>query len=241
MKLLKFSNFLATILASSNLFLSAPLKADGVFQPTKLAIDFYEIGLRNSTTEKLLPVFKNDNGLNIDLVSGAGEEELANGISLDSTGTYDQMYVLTSNAPVVSGDDGNGCYIKAGSYSDSDGEWAAATTDSALAGEATLTETGFDWAENDYGPTSPAVTTYFNGTQTTSLVEYLVNGENKTPGSGGTYNRYLFVGELANSVDLSKVKEGTVWISVETSDTSEMSESCTVYEWNNTKFTLSIE
>ena len=241
MKFLKFSKVLATILASSNLFLSAPLKADGVFQPTKLAIDFYEIGLRNSTTEKLMPVFKNDNGLNIDLVSGAGEEELANGISLDSTGTYDQMYVLTSNSPVISGNDGDGCYIKAGSYEDNDGEWAAATTDSSLAGDATLTETGFGGSDSDYGPVNPAVTTYFNGTQTTSLVEYLVNGDNKTPGAGGTLNRYLFVGVLANSIDLSQVKEGTVWISVETSDTSEMSESCTVYEWNNTKFTLSVE
>ena len=220
MKFLKFSKVLATILASSNLFISAPLKADGVFQPTKLAIDFYEIGLRNSTTEKLLPVFKNDNGLNIDLVSGAGEEELANGVSLDTTGTYDQMYVLTSNSPVISGNDGEGCYIKAGSYEDYDGEWAAATADSSLAGDATLTETGFGGSDSDYGPTSPAVTTYFNGTQTTSLVEYLVNGENKTPGAGGTFNRYLFVGELANSIDLSQVKEGTVWISVETSDTS---------------------
>ena len=111
----------------------------------------------------------------------------------------------------------------------------------ALAGDATLTETGFSGSDSDYGPVNPAVTTYFNGTQTTSLVEYLVNGDNKTPGAGGTLNRYLFVGVLASSIDLSQVKEGTVWISVETSDTSEMSESCTVYEWNNTKFTLSVE
>ena len=241
MKLLKLSKVLATIVASSNLLLIAPLKADGVFQPTKLAIDFYEIGLRNSTTEKLLPVFKNDNGVNIDLVSGAGEEELAKGISLDSTGSYDQMYVLTSNAPVISGNDGKGCYVKAGSYSDNDGEWSAATSNVALAGEATLTETGFGGSNSDYGPVSPAVTTYFNGTQTTSLVEYLVNGENKTPGSGGTFNRYLFVGALANSIDLSKVESGTVWISVETSNTSEMSGLCSVYTWNDTKFTLSIE
>ena len=238
---MKFSKIIAAFLASSTFLFTCNVKADGTFKPTKLALDFYEIGLRDSTTGELLSIFKNSEGVNIDLVSGAGEETLAEGVSLPKSGVYDQMYVLTSNAPVVSGTDGNGCYIKAGNYTDNDASWAAATSNISEAGEATLKEMGFDGSNTDYGPSNPAVTTYFNGTKTTNLVLYLVNNVNRLPGTGGIFNRYLFVGNLATSVDLTDVKDKIAWINVDTSNSSVLASSCTVYGWNNTKFGLSIQ
>ena len=59
---LKYLYLISLLVASlfftiiSNLFISAPLKADGVFQPTKLAIDFYEIGLSSFFFHYLLHV-----------------------------------------------------------------------------------------------------------------------------------------------------------------------------------------
>lgn len=238
---MKFSKIITALIASSSFLFPINANADGTFKPTKLALDFYEIGLRDTTTGNLLPIFKNDAGVNIDLVSGDGEEALAEGVSLSSSGVYDQMYVLTSNAPVVSGTDGNGCYIKAGNYTDNDASWAAATSNISEAGEATLKEMGFDGSNSNYGPSTPAVTTSFNGTKTTSLDLYLVNDVNTFPGTGGVFNRYLFVGNLTTSVDLTDVKDKVAWVNVDTTNSSVLTGSCTVYGWNNTKFGLSIQ
>ena len=162
---MKFSKIITAFIATSSILFPLNANADGIFKPTKLALDFYEIGLRDSTTGNLLSIFKNSAGVTIDLVSGDGEEALAEGVSLSSSGVYDQMYILTSNAPVVSGTDGNGCYIKAGNYTDNDASWSAATSNISEAGEATLKEMGFNGSNSDYGPDTPAVTTSFNSLQ----------------------------------------------------------------------------
>ena len=54
-------------------------------------------------------------------------------------------------------------------------------------------------------------------------------------------NRYLFVCDLATPVNLSDVKDKVAWVNVDTTDSSVLTGSCTVYGWNNTKFSLSIQ
>ena len=79
-----------------------------------------------------------------------------------------------------------------------------------------------------------------NGTQTTNSIK-----DTKTPGLGGTINSYLFLGDLANSIDLDSTKEGTLWVDVDSSEAIEVNNgqigTCNEMNWENTKFGLSIE
>ena len=93
--------------------------------------------------------------------------------------------------------------------------------------------------------TTPAVTTSLNGTATSNLLLYLVNKDTKTPGLGGTINGYLFLGDLANSINLDSSKEGTLWLEVDSSkaleaDNASDGTECDNMNWQNTKFGLSI-
>ena len=54
---MKFSKIITALIASSSFLFPLNVNADGTFKPTKLALDFYEIGLRDTTTGNLLPIF----------------------------------------------------------------------------------------------------------------------------------------------------------------------------------------
>ena len=223
---------------------------DVSFRPDKLLAVFYEIGFRNSSSGKFLSVFSNSSGVVIDLAAEGGLNTLSSGLSLSDSGTFDQMYVLISNTVSVSGGPVTGCYIKSGDFAYNDGDFNIGTTNSTLAGTANLTETGFGNQDanmsvlNSYSG-NPAVTTSLNGTATSNLVLYLVNKETKTPGLGGTINGYLFLGDLASSINLDDSKEGTLWVEVDSSDSLEAENvskgGCDNMNWQNTKFVLSVE
>ena len=232
----------------SLLSISNPALADNdlQFRPTKLQAKFYEIGFRNSTSGEFATVFANSSGTDIDLAAEDGLNTLSSGMSLSDSGTFDQMYILVSNTVSVSGNPFSGCYVKTVDVSYSNGDFDIGTTNSALAGTANLTETGFsgvaDMSNLNSYKTNPAVTTTLNGTQTSNLDLYLVNKDTKTPGLGGTINSYLFLGDLANSIDLDSTKEGTLWVDVDSSEAIEVNNgqigTCDTMNWQNTKFGL---
>ena len=232
-------------------FNCAAFAADVNFRPSKLEAVFYEIGFRNSSSGKFVSVFANSSGVTIDLATEGGLNTLSSGLSLNDSGTFDQMYVLLSNTVSVAGEPVTGCYIKSGDFSYNDGDFNIGTTNSALAGTANLTETGFGMQDanmdvlNSY-KTTPAVTTSLNGTATSNLDLYLVNKDTKTPGLGGTINGLLFLGDLANSINLDSSKEGTLWVEVDSSeamqaDNASEGAECDNMNWQNTKFGLSVE
>ena len=238
---------IATGLFSLSVFGSMNIAvADTTFRPSKLEARFYEIGFRNSSTSDLAPIFSSSEGQVIDISSLNSITTLKEGVALTNSGTFDQLYILASNTVSITGETGADCYLKAGDYSYNDGDYPAATTNSSLAGVANVTETGFGNKDADMGDlnsykTTPAVTTEVNGTQTTSLDLYLVNKDTKIPGLGGTINAYLFVGNMANTINLNSSKEGTIWVDFDTSESSELNTACTNANWVNTKFGLSIE
>ena len=228
----------------------ATFAADVSFRPDKLEAVFYEIGFRNSSSGKFVSVFSNSSGVVIDLATEGGLNTLSSGLSLSDSGTFDQMYVLISNTVSVSGGPVTGCYIKSGDFTYNDGDFNIGTTNSTLAGTANLTETGFGIQDANMGVLNsyrgiPAVTSSLNGTATSNLVLYLVNKETKTPGLGGTINGYLFLGDLASSINLDNSKEGTLWVEVDSSNSLEADNAstgvCDNMNWQNTKFGLSVE
>ena len=63
---------------------------------------------------------------------------------------------------------------------------------------------------------------------------------------GGTINGYLFLGDLANSINLDSSKEGTLWLEVDSTkaleaDNASDGAECDNMNWQNTKFGLSVE
>ena len=238
-KVLNSIVFLPTLL-----FLPSSL-ADTLFRPDKLEVRFYEMGFRNSESGEFASVFSNSNGIVIDLSSPESVQTLSSNVNLSNTGTFDQMYVLVSNTVLISGNK-DGCYIKEGEYSYNEGNIPAATSNSELAGTAIMTETGFGGEDASTADittyrVSPAVSSSVNGVAVNNLLSYLVNGTNKNPGSGGPYNRYLYLGDLQSSINLDSSKEGTLWIDTDTSQTAQLENDCTEMNWVNTKFGMSVE
>ena len=236
-----------TVLSTTNIALA---DNDLQFRPEKLETKFYEIGFRNAASGKLVSVFSNSEGIPINLATQGGLNTLANGMGLSDSGTFDQMYVLVSNTVSVSGTAYSGCFIKSGDVSYSNGDFNIGTNNSALAGTTNLTETGFngvyDLSDSDtYTSNNPAVTTTLNGEQTTDLALYLVNKDTKIPGLGGTINSYLFLGSLANEINLDDSKVGTLWVDIDASEAVEVNNGkvggCNTMNWQNTKFGLSVE
>ena len=174
----KLVSKLSKLIATSALFfgVSSTLETIANQIPTRLSITLYELGFRDSTSGNLNPVFKDLSGNTmIDLVEYKGKPtNLTNGLRAPSDGTFDQLYFITSNNPLVSGNNGSGCYIKQGTYSYNDGVIVgAATTDSDLAATvsnpASITETGFSGSDDNYGPVTPVVTASVNGNSSTSI------------------------------------------------------------------------
>lgn len=252
MKVLKsFLKITATIIGLSFLSsINSSLASDLYFRPTKLEAKFYELGFRNSTTGELAAVFSDSSGTSINIATEDDINTLSSGLTLNNSGTFDQLYFIISNTVSVEGEPVSGCYIKSTDVSYNDGDFRIGTNNSALAGTANITETGFgmneyDKDDSDSYTTIPAVTTSINGTATSNLILYLVNKDTKTPGLGGTINAYLFVGDLETSINLDSSKSGTLWIDVDASQAMELDNGnngdCDNMSWQNTKFGLSVE
>ena len=141
-------------------------------------------------------------------------QNLSNGLSAPSNGTFDQLYFITSNSPVVSGNNGSGCYIKQGTYSYNDGTIiGGATTNSALAATvsnpASIKETGLSGSDDNYGPVTPAVTASVNGSSTSGMKLVLINDNNI---SSKPYTKYLHYATLSSPITVQDKKEGTLTI-----------------------------
>ena len=116
----KLVSKLSKLVATSTLFFGVFSTPETIANqiPTRLSITLYEIGFRDSTSGNLNPVFKDSSGNTmIDLVEYKGKPtNLTNGLQAPSDGTFDQLYFITSNNPLASGNNGSGCYIKPVSY-----------------------------------------------------------------------------------------------------------------------------
>jgi len=223
----KLVSKLSKLIATSALFfgVSSTLETIANQIPTRLSITLYEIGFRDSTSGNLNPVFKDLSGNTmIDLVEYKGKPtNLTNGLRTPSDGTFDQLYFITSNNPLVSGNNGSGCYIKQGTYSYNDGVIVgAATTDSDLAATvsnpASFTETGFSGSDDNYGPVTPAVTATVNGSSTSGMKLVLVNDNNI---SSKPYSKFLHYANLSSPITIKDKKEGIIFLTEKAEDFKE--------------------
>ena len=244
MKILKKFLFGLTIFTTISVIPNS--HATTIIRPSKLETKFYEMGFRNSSTGEFASVFSSSDGQAVDLCSSNSVQTLSENVQLTNSGTFDQMYVLVSNSVSMTGETGSGCYIKSGNYSYNSGDIPATTTNASLSGTAIVTETGFGGNDANSSILSsykanPAVSSSVNGEAVENLTLYLVNETNKNPGEGGPYNRYLYLGDLQTSINLSITKKGTLWIDTDTSESVSINSGCTSFNWENTKFGLSIE
>lgn len=241
-----FKKFLSGIAIFST-FSAIPYSyGETIIRPSKLETRFYEMGFRNSSTGEFASVFSSSEGQLVDLSSSNSVQTLSENVQLTNSGTFDQMYVLVSNTVSMTGETGSGCYIKSGEYSYNSGDIPATTTNASLSGTAIVTETGFGDTNATTSSlssykTKPAVSSSVNGESVNNLTLYLVNGTTRNPGEGGPYNRYLYLGDLQTSINLSTTKKGTLWIDTDTSESVSINTGCTSFNWENTKFGLSVE
>ena len=248
----KLVSKISKILATSSLvvgFLSnSEINANQ--NPTRLSNTLYELGFRDSTTGNLNSVFKDLSGNTmIDLIEYKGSStNLTNGIQVPLDGTFDQLYFITSNNQLVSGNNGSGCYIKQGTYSYNDGTIiGGATTNSALAATvsnpASITETGLSGSDDNYGPVTPAVTATVNGSSTSGMKLVLVNDNNI---SSKPYTKYLHYATLNSPITIEDKKEGTLILTYNTDkamgfEASGGGAGCEDYYWDTIGVNLSIE
>ena len=248
----KLVSKLSKLIATSALFFGVFSVKETIANqvPTRLSITLYEVGFRDSTSGNLNPVFKDSSGNTmIDLIEIKGKTtNLTNGLRAPSDGTFDQMYFITSNNPLVSGNNGSGCYIKKGTYSYNNGIiTGAATTNPALAATvsnpASITETGFRGSDNFYGPVTPVVTASVNGSSTSGMKLVLVNNNNM---SIKPYTKYLHHANLSKSITIQNKKEGTLILTYNTDKAMGFRASgggpgCDNYFWDQIQVNLSLE
>jgi hypothetical protein len=229
------------IVLASQLLLFAPTAyADGIITPSTFKIKFYETGLRKSATGETSPIFQSTSGIEIDL-SSPETYSLATAVR-PTADTWDQGYALTSNSVVIAGNDTSGCYIQAGATdADTDGTYEVVTNNAALSGMATITENEFGIDGNAFGPANAAVTATVNGIAATTLTVSLVSSSNLTPGGGGTVNRWMFLGTLADPVEITSNNSGTIIYTIDTSESMQIINTCSSVDFVNTKFNISIE
>ena len=212
------------------------------FSPTQFKITFYKMGLESSSTGERWAIFDDPNGQEVDFSQPSTVSTLATGVSAVS-GIWDRIFVVTSNSQTVSGStSSNSCFVKAGSYTKSEfGEYRAATTDSGLAGVATIIEDTFsDTAgQIDVSPVLTLVSSEFNGDQVSDLKVALVSSSNPVVGGGGTVNRRLFFGTLPQAINTNTQANGTIWITVD--PTNRFEDSCSTYTEDGIKFNLSVQ
>ena len=249
----KLSKFLAASTLFFGVFSNTEANANQI--PTRLSITLYELGFRNSTTGNLNPVFKDLSGNTmIDLVEyKGGSTNLTNGLQAPTNGTFDQLYFITSNSPVVSGNNGSGCYVKEGSFSFNDGvAMGGATTNSSLAATvsnpATMTETGLSGSDDNYGPVTPAVTATVNGSSTSNMKLVFVNDNNV---SIKPYTKYLHYADLSAPIIIQDRKEGTLILTYNVdeamgfrgtcSSSNPFCTGCENFFWDSVGVNLSIE
>ena len=244
----KLSKFIATSSLLVGVFSNSEINANQI--PTRLSITLYELGFRDSTTGNLNPVFKDLSGNTmIDLIEYKGKPtNLTNGLRVPSDGTFDQLYFITSNNPLVSGNNGSGCYIKQDTYSYNDGTIiGGATTNSALAATvsnpASITETGLSGSDDNYGPVTPAVTASVNGSSTSGMKLVLVNDNNI---SSKPYTKYLHYATLGSPITIEDKKEGTLILTYNTDNAMGFEArgggaGCEDYYWDTIGVNLSIQ
>ena len=248
----KLVSKLSKLIATSALFFGVSSTPGTIANqiPTSLKITLYELGFRDSTTGNLNPVFKDLSGnTKTDLIQYKGSStNLTNGLRAPSDGTFDQLYFITSNNPLVSGNNGSGCYIRQGTYSYNDGRIiGGATTNSALAATvsnpASITETGFSGSDDNYGPVTPVVTASVNGSATSGMKLVLVNDNNV---SSKPYTKYLHYATLSSPITIADKKEGTLILTYNTDkamgfEANGGGAGCEDYYWDTIGVNLSIQ
>ena len=226
-------------LATAGILNARVANADGFFRPSIYRITVYEAGLQNSSTGERSAVFKNDSGVTIDLADPGTMRNLASGASLKS-GTWDQIYSITSNTQSYAGNDGTGCFIKQGSatFPVPDADPNLATTTAGLAGTRTVTFNAFNVAGTDLGPITSPSTADAGGQPISNQRSWLVSSSNPYPNGGGTINRILYLGSLGTPLvtprDIVNINA-----TYDLRNSFETRSSCARFFVDNVKFTIS--
>ena len=189
-------------------------------RPESFKVTFYEVGIQNSITGSRSPIFKNDNGEELDIANpGAlGFSRLTK----PSNGTYDQVYVLVKNSVKVNSSNNPGgaatCFTRGGASSSLAAfprSYAVTTANPALRGEATTEEIGFG-AVGQNGPETPRLIGSLNGSVRDVTID-LVSSSNPVRNGGGAINRYLYTGIIGATYKVTDSTTGTIAFHFDTS------------------------
>jgi len=232
-----FKKFLQAFSAAVVLY-GAPALADGLFRPSLYEITVYEAGLQNSQTGERSPIFKNDSGVTIDLAN-PGTWNLVYGASL-KTGSWDQIYSITSNTQSYAGNDGNGCFIRQGSATYPNPENnnpMLATNNPGLAGTRRVTFNSFAPTAPELGPMSSPSTADADGRPISNQRAWLVSSSNPVPNGGGTINRILYLGNLASSIT-TPMETVDIRSTYDLRNSFLITGGCAIFDVDNVKFSI---
>jgi hypothetical protein len=204
------------------------------FTPDLFEVTFYEIGLTNSSNRALrFKIFSGN--ATVDLMS-TNTSILSSGV-VPTPGTWNEIYVITSNTIRVAGNDGT-CYVRTGNASSSENDFTGVSTNnSALAGPANLTWTDFSGSS---GPENPSVSTSLNGTRATSVVIYTTNSGDPAAPTVNNANRFLFAGSGGISVTTNEGSKGFVQMNFGLSNSMYFANSCGNLSYSNSTYGLSV-
>jgi len=204
------------------------LAADGNFTPTKFEVTYYEIGLTNSsdTTNR----FKIFSGEQVVDIANSRQTIMSQGVA-PARGTWDTVYVITSNTVKVAGNNGS-CYVKAGNSTSSTSHTGVTTTNSASAGDANITWSSFLGSSSS----NPNIKTTINGS-VTNLTIYTTNSSNPVSPTTVSADRFLFIG-TGISVNTTGSPTGTITMGHQIANSFRFRNSCTELGYNGLIYSL---
>ena len=265
---------------SLGLFSAKPVTSDTwVFgsnstRPDSLKITFYQLGITDSNFTKVFSVLNSESGVEVDISDQNSINNMATGVK-PVIGTYTHLFSVISNTYKMKGS-ANGCYTKNTSTSlsnnifnasnatkngvslgqDEFDGWAAATSNSAEFGEASLKEQSFTVDDNGpnhsnaYGPSAPSTNISVGGNEVLSARMYLTNSSNPysyveegtslsdLPSSAR--DRVLYLGELSTPVVVEKNSNGIVQVYFDYSNGLAFDDDCDAVKFNSGDFDMSV-
>jgi len=206
------------------------LAADGNFTPTKFEVTFYEIGLTNSSDATNR--FKIFSGEQVVDIANNRQTIMSQGVA-PVRGTWNAIYVITSNTVRVAGNNGS-CYVKAGNATSSTNHTGVTTTNSASAGDANITWSSFLGRSSS----NPNIRTTINGS-VTNLTIYTTNSSDLVTPTTVSANRFLFVG-TGISVNTTGSPNGTITMDYRLTNALSFEASCTELGYNGLTYALGV-
>ena len=244
-------------------------------RPDSLKVTFYQLGITNSDFTNVFSVLNSESGVEVDISDQNSINNMATGVT-PVVGTYTHLYAVINNTYKMKGSS-NGCYTKNTSTSlsnnifnasnatkngvslgqDEFDGWAAATSNSAEFGEASLKEQSFTVDDNGpnhsnaYGPSAPSTNISVGGNEVLSAEMYITNSSqpyyrvpeetavSDLPASS-TRDRVLYLGELSSSVVVTDDSKGTVQIYFDYSNGLAFDDDCDSVKFNSGDFDMSV-